>query len=170
MKTCLPVSMDTRMTGWKAGAVDNPNAAAETEEARRLLQTAGSLRGALEMLVAQFSVLQTRAHLLLTVATLALTITGFSGPKIAAAGAFQRHGMAAGLVLVLVSMLLILWGSLRIRWVTQFSGENDEALLGKILRYRNAKTRLFFAELCLLVSGLTAYVAAVVGYFLLGAP
>lgn len=141
------------------------------EEARHLLAVGGSLKAAHDMLMSQFNVLQTRAQLLLTVATLALTITGFSGPRIAAAGAFQRYSMAAGLVFVLASMLLILGGSLRIRWVTQFrrpEGSDETALLAQILCYRDRKTRLFFVELCLLLTGLALYIAAVVAYFLFG--
>ena len=146
-------------------------AAAHEEEARHLLALGGGLRGALEMLVAQFNVLQMRSQVLLTVSTLALTITGFSGPRIAESGVFPRLAMAAGLVLVLVSMLLIIGGSLRIRWVTQFRappGGGDEALISLIVCYRDRKTRLFFAELCLLLAGLASYVAAVVAFFLFG--
>ncbi len=146
-------------------------AAAHHEEARHLLAVGSGLRGALEMLVTQFNVLQTRSQVLLTVSTLALTITGFSGPRIAESGVFPRLAMAAGLVLVLASMLLIIGGSLRIRWVTQFRappGGGDEALVAQILCYRDRKTRLFFAELCLLLAGLAAYVAAVVAFFLFG--
>ena len=139
------------------------------EEARHLLVIGAGLDGALRLLMAQFSVLQTRSQLLLTVATLALTITGFSGPRIAAAGDFQRFALAGGLALVLGSMLLILGGSLRIRWVTQFrrpEGGDDAALVAQIVCYRDRKTRLFFTEVCLLLAGLTTYVAAIIGYFL----
>jgi hypothetical protein len=146
--------------------------AAHHDEARHLLAIGGGLRGALELLMGQFSVLQTRAQVMLTVATLALTITGFSGPRIAQSGDFPRFAMAGGLVLVLASMLLILGGSLRIRWVTQFRappGGGDEMLIAQVVCHRDRKTRLFFVELCLLLAGLTAYVAAVVVYFLTGA-
>lgn len=142
------------------------------EEARHILAVGGGLRGALELLMTQFAVLQTRAQLLLTVSTLALTITGFSGPRIAQSGVFPRLAMASGLVFVLASMLLILGGSLRIRWVTQFrapAGGDDASLVAQIVCHRDRKTRLFFLELCLLVTGLSAYVAAVVVYFLSGA-
>ena len=67
--------------------------------------------------------------------------------------------LAGGLVLVLLSMLLIIGGSLRIRWVTQFRappGGGDAELVAQILCYRDRKTRLFFAELCLLLGGLAA--------------
>lgn len=142
------------------------------DEARHLLAVGGGLRGALELLVTQFNVLQTRSQVLLTVSTLALTITGFSGPRIAESGAFPRLALAGGLVLVLASMLLIIGGSLRIRWVTQFRappGGADTELVAQIVCYRDRKTGLFFAELCLLLAGLASYVAAMVAFFLYGA-
>jgi len=139
-------------------------------EARQLLAQQGErgIKGAIDTLMQQFQVLQTRAQIMLTITTLALTITGFSGPKIAAAGAFARASMVLGILLVLASTLLILGGSLRIQWVTQFKASDDHALVVSILRYRNAKTRLFFAEICLLVAGLACYVSSVVAYFMVG--
>lgn len=139
-------------------------------EAQQLLRLQGErgLKGAIDVLMQQFMVLQTRAQIMLTITTLTLTITGFSGPKIAAAGAFARGAMIVGIVSVLASTLLILGGSLRIQWVTQFKGESDLALVTSVLRYRNQKTRLFFAEICLLVAGLACYVASVVAYFISG--
>ncbi|MCB1103542.1 MAG: hypothetical protein H7A44_10070 [Opitutaceae bacterium] len=139
-------------------------------EARQLLETQGEqgLKGAIAVLMTQFNVLQTRAQMMLTITTLTLTITGFSGPKIAASGMFSRVAMAAGLLFTLASTLLILGGSLRIRWVTQFKGDSPLQFVTRVLTYRNAKTRLFFAEICLLVAGLACYVAGVVAYFILG--
>ncbi len=141
-------------------------------EAAQLLATQGDrgLKGAIDVLMQQFQVLQTRAQIMLTITTLALTITGFSGPKIAAAGVFARVSMVLGILLVLVSTLLILGGSLRIQWVTQFKAADDHALITGILRYRNRKTQLFFAEICFLVAGLTCYVASVIAYFIVGEP
>jgi hypothetical protein len=141
------------------------------DEARHLLAVGGGLRGALDILMAQFNVLQARAQVLLTVSTLALTITGFSGPRVAQSGDFPRLALAGGLVLVLASMLLILGGSLRIRWVTQFRappGGGDDALVAQVVCHRDRKTRLFFLELCLLLAGLALYVSALVAYFLFG--
>lgn len=139
-------------------------------EARQLLAQQGErgIRGAIDTLMQQFQVLQTRAQIMLTITTLALTITGFSGPKIAAAGLYARTSMILGILLVLASTLLILGGSLRIQWVTQFKADDDQSLVVSILRYRNAKTRLFFAEICLLVAGLACYVSSVVAYFIVG--
>ncbi|MCF7688568.1 MAG: hypothetical protein K9M98_11455 [Cephaloticoccus sp.] len=139
-------------------------------EAKQLLsvQGEGGLKGATAILMQQFTVLQTRAQMMLTITTLTLTITGFSGPKIAASGLFARGAMIAGILATLASTLLILGGSLRIRWVTQFQGKDDLDLLTRVVHYRNGKTRLFFTEICLLVIGLSFYVASVVAYFLMG--
>lgn len=139
-------------------------------EARDLLRIQGGLKAALDMLMTQFTVLQTRAQSLLTLATLALTITGFSGPRIASAGAFSRNALAVGLTLVLISVALVLTVGLRVRWVTQFRGATDEERLVSIIAYRDAKTRALARQLVLLVTGLAAYVAGVVAYFLVGAP
>ncbi len=140
------------------------------EEAKQLLAVQGDngLKGATSLLMQQFLVLQTRAQIMLTITTLTLTITGFSGPKIAASGDFSRYAMVFGILATLSSTLLILGGSLRIRWVSQFRGDNDLDLITRVIRYRNGKTNLFFAEICLLVLGLASYVSSVVTYFLTG--
>ena len=140
------------------------------DEARHLLRITGSLKSALDLLMAQFNVLQTRAQLLLSLATLTLTITGFSGPRIAATGAFSRYALIIGLVLVLLSVLLILGFGLRVRWVTQFRGPSDEELLANIIDYRDKKTRSFGWQIATLGIGLAAYVAGVTSYFLCGTP
>jgi len=139
-------------------------------EAQQLLQSQGEhgLKSVISVLMTQFNVLQTRAQMMLTITTLTLTITGFSGPKIAASGMFSRVTMAAGLLSTLASTLLILGGSLRIRWVTQFKGATPLEFVTRVLAYRNDKTRLFFVEICLLIIGLAFYVSAVVAYFILG--
>ena len=139
-------------------------------EAKTLLALQGErgLKGATDTLMQQFTVLQTRAQIMLTITTLTLTITGFSGPKIAASGAFSRYAMVLGILATLASTLLILGGSLRIRWVTQFRGTDDLDLITRVVRYRNGKTHLFFVEICLLVLGLASYVSSVVAYFLTG--
>jgi hypothetical protein len=144
--------------------------ASAEEEAKQLLATQGDngLRGVTPMLMQQFLVLQTRAQIMLTLTTLTLTITGFSGPKIAASGDFSRYAMVLGILATLSSTLLILAGSLRIRWVTQFRGDNDLDLITRVIRYRNGKTNLFFVEICLLVLGLASYVSSVTAYFLIG--
>ena len=54
------------------------------DEAGKLLERHGALLAVQQVIAHQFDVLQSRTHMMLTLATLTLTITGFSGPKIAA--------------------------------------------------------------------------------------
>jgi hypothetical protein len=141
------------------------------DEARHLLQIFGGperLVAILEFIRHHFDVIQARSQLLLTLATLALTITGFSGPKIIQTNLFARYSMAVGIVFVLTAMIVLLLGGLRIRWMTQFLGGEAEETLVRIIRYRNHKTKLYFVELALLVIGMTAYVSSVVTYLLYG--
>ena len=141
---------------------DDP--AAESD--RLLSMHRGDMAACVTFLRHQFNVLQARSQLLLTVGTLALTITGFSGPRIAESGPFARLTMAAGIVFVLAAMVILLAGGLRIRWISQLLGYDDRESLVRILAYRNKKTRLYFVELTLLVVGLASYVASVVSYLL----
>ncbi len=140
-------------------------------EAARLLAAHGGDQGltdALDHVARQFQVLQTRSQLLLTLGTITLTITGFSGPRMAASGAFARYCLSLGLVLVLSSLIMVLAGSLRVHWVTQFGGHDAIAVLERALRYRDRKTRFFTIELTVLIAGLSAYVSGVVSYLLTG--
>jgi hypothetical protein len=141
------------------------------EEAVRLLSLySGSdrLSECLDVLRDQFNVIQVRFQFVLTLATLALTITGFSGPRIAQTNAFARYSMAVGIFLVLVSVVILLIGGLRIRWITQFQGTDPHVILVGIIQYRNTKTRVYYWVLTTLVVGLTCYVASVITYLLYG--
>jgi hypothetical protein len=141
------------------------------EEARLVLTMMGgpdNLGTCMEFLRHHFDVIQARSQLLLTLSTLALTITGFSGPKIAQTSAFARYSMTFGIVFVLIGMVILLLGGLRIRWTTQFLGNDPYLTIEQIMRYRNSKTRLYFVELTLLVIGLAGYVAAVITYLMNG--
>lgn len=141
------------------------------EEAHMVLTMMGgpeNLGKCMEFLRHHFDVIQARSQLLLTLSTLALTITGFSGVKIAQTNLFARYSMTLGIIFVLIGMVILLLGGLRIRWTTQFYEETAEKTIARIIRYRNSKTRLYFVELALLVIGLAAYVAAVVTYLLNG--
>jgi hypothetical protein len=139
------------------------------EEARRLLDLhGGDLAKALAHCEAHFNVIQARSQFLLTLGTLTLTITGFSGPRIAESGLIPRLGLAVGLVLVLAALLYLLLGSLRIRWVTQGLGDDPVETLSGALAWRDVKTRHFMAQLSLLVLGLASYVLAVVAFVIIG--
>lgn len=140
-------------------------------EARRLLacypDSKDALGRAMERVTWQFNTIQARSQLLLTLATITLTITGFSGPKIAESSLLARWGLGLGLTLVLGSVLLLL-SNLRIRWLSQFLTGDDEADLANMIRHRNAKTKWYRIQISLLGAGLTAYVGAIIVYLLYG--
>lgn len=140
------------------------------DEAAALLEAHGGVGGLPQVqavLESQFSVLQTRTQLILTLATIVLTITGFSGPRIAESGVLARWSMAGGLLLVLAAVLLALVGSLGIRWVTQAATpESGVEGLRLVIAYRNRKTRAYQLQLGLLGIGLGCYVTSVIAFLL----
>ncbi|MBA2481049.1 MAG: hypothetical protein H0V44_10320 [Planctomycetes bacterium] len=148
--------------------MNRPLPSASEEGAHLLGLHHGNAAEAMKVLSAQFAVIQSRTQLLLTLATLTLTITGFSGPRIAHSGAFARYALSGGLGLVLVGVVALLWGSLRIRWLTQYIDADPAQALTAMIAQRNHRTAWFGVQLVLLVSGLAAYVAAVIAYLLQG--
>lgn len=121
---------------------------------------------ACEKLEKQLAVIQTRSQLLLTLGTITLTITGFSGPKIAESGIMAQIGMAGGLIFVLAAMVTLIFGSLQIQWVTQYRADSIKETLLALLAYRDQKTVAYHWEVALLAIGLMFYVGGMVAYVL----
>ncbi|MCZ6727816.1 MAG: hypothetical protein O7A98_10760 [Acidobacteria bacterium] len=119
-----------------------------------------------DVLVKQFDVLQSRAQLLLGLMTISLTITGFSGPKIAASSTFSRVSIAYGLAFILVSAVLILMGPLQLRWGTRRCKETIRDSLVHLIVRRNERTTKYHLASFFLIVGLTGYVGSVIGYLL----
>lgn len=120
----------------------------------------------LRVITSSFDVLQVRSQLMLSLVTVVLTITGFSGPTIAASGTFSKICIGYGLSLVLVAAILILAGPLQLRWATQWRGDTLDESLINLLRRRNARTLKYHVAFGFLVSGLTGYVGSVIGFLL----
>lgn len=146
-----------------------PNANAE-EEARAMLAIyddgAKTLPAILKVFQEQFGTIQTRTQMLITVGTITLSITGFSGYRIKEAGLLAQSFMASGLALVIAAMILILLVSFRVRWVTQFCAKDDFDKIVKIIRYRNWRTRMYLVELTLLLAGISLYSTSLMLYVL----
>lgn len=117
-----------------------------------------------DVLVKQFDVLQSRAQLLLGLVTIALTITGFSGPKIAASSTFSKVSIAYGLVFITVSAVLMLMGPLQLRWGTRRCKDTIRDSLIHLIIRRNERTRKYHLASVFLIAGLTGYVGSVIGY------
>lgn len=111
-----------------------------------------------------YDVLQQRSSLLLSLVAVVLTITGFSGPTIAASGFFSKICIGYGLSFVLVSAIMVLAGPLQLRWATQWRSETLDDSLVQLIARRNARTRKYHLSFALLCIGLTGYVGSVIGY------
>lgn len=151
----------------KMGAVSGTELSVR-EEAEMLMSYHENWSQVLQLLTSHFQTIQSRTQTVLTLATLTLTITGFSGPKIAASNLFSRASMILGLVFVLSSILLALWGTLKIYWLTSIRAKTQEAMVIAMVEQRNRRTGLFRCVLILLVIGLTLYVSSVVAFLLVG--
>ena len=111
-----------------------------------------------------FALIQTRAQMLLGLATICLTITGFSGPRMAQSNAYSRFFIAFGLSFVLASVIAIVTGPLRLRWITAWRGDSlDETLLENLKR-RDSKTLFYRIATALLMIGLTGFVLSLIFY------
>ncbi len=113
-----------------------------------------------------FAVLQTRAQMLLGLITICLTITGFSGPKMAESGALSRVFVFLGVISVLASALVLLCGPLQIRWMTRYREEQMDATFVFLIRRRNLRTRLYHLAVACLLVGLTGYVLSFAAFLL----
>ncbi len=137
------------------------------EEIRYLLEIYDNSRDkTLNHVLENFTILQGRAQMLISLITICLTVTGFSGPTIAASSHFSRYTMIMGLIFVLVSAIVTLLGPLQLRWATQWRCEDIQQSLANLIRRRNQRTRRYHAAFLLLIIGLSGYCASVVGYML----
>lgn len=113
-----------------------------------------------------FAVLQTRGQLLLGLITICLTITGFSGHRIASSGVLPKVFVLLGVLSVLASALLILCGPLQVRWMTQSREDTIDETLVRLIERRNRRTRLYHAAVVCLLVGLTGYVLSFAAHLL----
>lgn len=138
------------------------------EEADHLLGLYDSDAGKImTVLHGQLTNVTGRAQMLLQLAGLTITVTGFSGVSIAHTGRLAAVLVVAGLVLVLVAASLSMGGILRLRWVTQLAPTTLRASIIYAIEMRDAKTRVFGRSLALLIVGLFLYIGSV-GLMLLG--
>lgn len=134
----------------------------EVQFMRRVLGI-GEESALLDRVIGNFNVLQARSAMLLSLVTLCLTISGFSGHRIAGAGPVPAALLGAGLALVVLSAVLLMLGPLQLRWATRRRcGETLDDLLEGLIHLRNVRTRRYHTAVVILILGLSAYVTAVV--------
>jgi hypothetical protein len=132
------------------------------EEAEHLLALYGSdAPKILDLLQGQLASVASRAQMLLQLAGLTITVTGFSGASIARSGRPAAVLVVSGLVIVLVAASLSMGGILRIRWTTQLAPCTLRQNIIEAIEMRDAKTRAFSRSLVLLIVGLGLYIGSV---------
>lgn len=122
----------------------------------------------IEILTNSFNVLQNRAQMLLSLITITLTITGFSGPRIAESSLVARISIAFGLAFVLISALILMAGPLRINWCTRSKSVDIDQTLVKLIVQRNTRTDRYHLASITLVIGLIGYVSSVISFLISG--
>lgn len=131
------------------------------EEANKiLLLTNNDLLKALELLEKQLNTLHLRAQVLMSLAGIVITVTGFSGRLIAATSFISQILIIAGLVTVLISAVWVFARVMGIKWVTSNLTANSADSLEKIIERRNRKTRAYSRGGIILCVGLLFYAIA----------
>ncbi len=119
------------------------------------------LTAALEVVQGQLNVLYTRAQVLLSLAGVVVTITGFSGRLIAGSSALAQAFLVCGLFVSLSSAIWVFLKVMRIRWVTSLACQNQETALHQALIHRNRKTAAYSIGGKILCLGLILYCIAI---------
>jgi hypothetical protein len=128
------------------------------EEANKILSlTNQDLLKALELLEKQLNTLHARAQVLMSLAGIVVTVTGFSGRLIAATSLISQILVISGLVTVLISAVWVFSRVMGIKWVTIGLTENSAESLEKIIERRNRKTRAYSRGGVILCVGLVLY-------------
>lgn len=118
-------------------------------------------------IVGHFTALQTRSGLMLSLVTICLTISGFSGHRIAAVGIFPALLLSSGLFLVLCAAAILFRGPLQLRWATQHAcDEGLDATLIAMLKLRNFRTRRYHLAGFVLFVGLSCYMGSLILFVL----
>jgi hypothetical protein len=130
----------------------------ENHEIQTVLKLCGGdLREALKIYEHQLNVLQSRAQVLMSLAGVVLTITGFSGQRIAGTGRFAQVCVIAGLGVVLLSAIWIWKKVLSLRWMTSDLTGEPEQILFRIIQRRDVKTKAYAAGGFILCLGFVIY-------------
>ena len=132
------------------------------EEAKVFLSlTDGALKPALEMAQRQLDVVYMRAQVLMSLAGVVVTTTGFSGRLIAGTSTLAQIFLIAGLAVTLCSAVWVFLRVMRVRWVTVLLCENPENPIASAIYRRNRKTKAYSIGGLILFVGLALYCVSI---------
>ena len=131
-------------------------------EAKTILELCqGDLMAALKVAESQLNIVYTRAQVLMSLAGMVVTVTGFSGRLIAGSSSAAQLFIVAGLLVSLSSAAWVFRRVMRVQWVTSLASQNREHALEQALYRRNRKTSAYTLGGTLLFIGLVLYAIAI---------
>ena len=119
-----------------------------------------------KILKADFQVIYSHSQSLMGLTTICLTITGFSGPRIASSGDFSRYSIVLGLFFVILSVIILLMGPIYPKWMSSLKEFDLNKAFTIYFKRRDSRTRKYRLALISLVLGLSFYMASLLGYLL----
>ena len=123
-----------------------------------------SQKDVMDVIKSHLQILQIRSQTILGMCTICLTITGFSGPRIAETGKMAAACVVSGLFFVVITTLLLVAGPLRLQWITRtWEGDWEKTILF-LLERRNRRTKLFTLGSFFLIGGMSFYMAGLAIY------
>jgi hypothetical protein len=105
----------------------------------------------------QLNTVYTRAQVLMSLAGMVVTVTGFSGRLIAGSSQLAQLFLVAGLFVSLGSAAWVFCRVMKVRWVTAMASENPDEALANVLYRRDRKTAAYTVGGTLLFIGLVLY-------------
>jgi cytochrome bd-type quinol oxidase subunit 1 len=132
------------------------------DEARRILEIHnGDAGSALAVLERQLALLKARADVMMSLAGIIITVTGFSGRLIASTDRLAQVAIITALACVIVSVTWIFASVGRISWITRdLEGDATSALV-RIIERRDRQTRAYSVGGVILCLGIALYAVAI---------
>lgn len=121
----------------------------------------GDLSRAMGHLEQQLNTIHARAQVLVSLAGVVVTVTGFSGRIIAHTSALSQSFIIGGLFTVILAALWIFAKVMRLRWVTMDIQDDPQATILTLIRRRDKKTQAYCRGGLLLFLGILVYGFAV---------
>lgn len=112
----------------------------------------------------QFAVLNQRTQSVFAIGALLISVTGFSGHRMVAAGVLSGIPLIIGLLFVLASLGTALFGVTRLHWISAMRRGTRAESMRLVIAMRNRKTLLFLRSLKCMLIGMVWYVCAVINY------
>ncbi len=132
------------------------------EEAQKIYEISGQdYLKSIQLIEQQLNVVHTRAQVMVGIAGMVITVTGFSGRQIVETSDLAQYLVVIGLGVVLAATLWVFLRVMIIHWAT--ASINDDPLKGlnDLITYRNQKTMAYEIGGKILGIGLICYGTAV---------